>query len=327
MIAGGAECLVVAEVPDPVERDDEVLIQVKACGVNFPDTLIIRDLYQYKPVRPFSPGGEVAGVVIAKGRTVESFKMGDRVLALLSWGGMAEKVAVSASRIVAIPDDMPFEDAASLIMTYATSYHALKDRGGIQPDQTLLVLGAAGGVGLAAVELGKEMGARVVAAVSSDQKLKIALEHGASSGVVYARGPFDAVTKKELARCFKNACGSSGADVIFDPVGGDYTEAAFRAIAWNGCHLVVGFAAGIPSLPTNLALLKGAQIVGVFTGELAAREPKKNLNNMGAVLKLYAAGKIRPRIDASFPLEKASQAIARLADRSVIGKLVVKMQV
>jgi NADPH2:quinone reductase len=322
-IAGGPESLVVGEIADPVPKSDEVLVQVKACGVNYPDTLIIRDQYQYKPPRPFAPGGEIAGIVIGLGDDVEGLQIGDHVLALITWGGMAEMAAVPASRVARTPKSMPFEDAAALIMTYATSYHALKDRAVLLPGETLLVLGAAGGVGLAAVELGTVMGAKVIAAASSATKVEAAMAHGASSGVVYPSGPFEPGMRDELARLFKNACGSGGADVIYDPVGGDYSEAALRAVAWQGRHLVVGFPAGIARIPMNLPLLKGCAIIGVFTGSFATRQPKENAANMREVLALYAQGKIRPTIAARFPLDLAADAITRLAARQVIGKIVI----
>jgi NADPH2:quinone reductase len=322
-IVGGPECLVIGEIADPVPKADEVLVRVKACGVNYPDTLIIRDQYQYKPPRPFAPGGEIAGIVIGLGEAVEGLQIGDHVLALLTWGGMAEIAAVPSSRVVRIPKQMPFEDAAALTMTYATSYHALKDRAVLLPGETLLVLGAGGGVGLAAVELGIVMGAKVIAAASSAEKVEAAVAHGASSGIVYPSGPFEQRGRDELARLFKNACGTGGANVIYDPVGGDYSEAALRAIAWRGRYLVVGFPAGIARIPLNLPLLKGCAIIGVFTGSFATRQPNENAENMRQVLALYEQGKIRPTIAARFPLDLGADAITRLAARQVIGKIVI----
>ena len=262
-VVGGPESLVMAELPSPVPGDDEVRIAVRACGVNFPDTLIIEDRYQFRPTRPFPPGGEVAGVVDSVGKNVSGIRAGDRVIGWCVWGGMAEKVVAKATNCVPIPEAMPFDEASAFILTYGTSYYALKNRARLRPGETLLVLGAAGGVGLAAVELGKAMGARVVAAVSSEDKLAFAREHGADHGLVYPRGPFDKQALRGLSGLFKQAC-PDGADVVYDAVGGDYAEAALRVVAWEGRFLVVGFPAGIPRLPLNLALLKSCQIIGVF---------------------------------------------------------------
>jgi NADPH2:quinone reductase len=322
---GGPETLELAELPDPVPGAGEVLIAVKACGVNYPDVLIIEDRYQLKPQRPFAPGGEVAGVVEAVGAGVARFKPGDRVIGSLFWGGMAEKQTVPAQRCMVMPDAMPFDEASALVLTYGTSIHALKDRARIRPGETLLVLGAAGGVGLSAVELGKAMGARVIAAASSQEKVDLAVKHGADAGVVYPAGPFDKAGSKALADLFKGACGEQGADVIYDPVGGDYTEAALRAIAWEGRLLVVGFPAGIPKLPLNLALLKGCQVVGVFWGGFTQRDPAANAANIAELMQLYAAGKIRPVVSERHPLARAGEAIARLAGRQAMGKIVVTM--
>jgi NADPH2:quinone reductase len=245
------------------------------------------------------------------------------VLASTGWGGMAEKVKVEARRVVPIPDSMPFEDAAAFLMTYGTSYHALKDRAQIKAGETLLVLGAAGGVGIAAVELGKAMGAKVVAAASSQEKVDLAKAHGADTGLVYPHGPFDKDGQKALSGQFKEACGESGADVIYDPVGGDYAEPALRAIAWEGRFLVVGFPAGIPKIPLNLPLLKSCQIVGVFWGAFAARDPKASAQNNAELMDLYAQGKIKPEVSETYPLERAGEAITALASRKAMGKLVV----
>jgi NADPH2:quinone reductase len=260
---GGPDTLVLEDVADPIAGPGELVIAVKACAVNYPDVLIIEDKYQFKPPRPFSPGYEVAGLVASIGEGVTRFKVGDRIIGFGKSGGMAEQMLVEADRCTLLPDGMSFEEGASLIMTYGTSLHALKDRGRLKAGETLLVLGAAGGVGLAAVELGKAMGARVVAAVSSEDKAELALAHGADEAVVYPSGPFDDAGRKALAGFFKQAVGPKGADVIYDPVGGDYAEASLRAMAWEGRFLVVGFPAGIPRIPLNLALLKGVDIVGV----------------------------------------------------------------
>jgi NADPH2:quinone reductase len=320
---GGPETLALETVPDPEPRPGEVRLAVKACGVNFPDALIVADRYQFKPERPFAPGSEVSGIVEALGEGVTSLKAGDRVIGSCGWGGMAEKLVLSAERCIPMPDAMPFDEAAAFVMTYGTSYHALKDRAGLERGETLLVLGAAGGVGLAAVELGKAMGARVIAAASSEEKVALAKARGAAEGLVYPSGPLDKDAAKALADRFKAACGPHGADVVYDPVGGDYTEPALRAIAWEGRFLVVGFPAGIPKLPLNLPLLKSCQIVGVFWGAFAERDPRANAANIRDLLDLYEEGVIRPAISERVPLAQAGEAIARLARRQAMGRIVV----
>jgi NADPH:quinone reductase len=321
--AGGPETLVLEEIEAPAPKAGEVLIDVAACGVNFPDALIIEDRYQFKPERPFAPGSEVAGTVEALGPGVSGPRPGQRVLAAVGWGGMAEKAVAAADRCVVIPDAMPFDEAAAFLMTYGTSYHALNDRGHLKPGDTLLVLGAAGGVGSAAVEIGKAIGARVVAAASSDEKVAMAKEWGADAGVVYPRRPFDKAGAKKLADLFKSACGKGGANVIFDAIGGDYSEAALRAIAWEGRFLVIGFPAGIAKIPLNLALLKGCDIVGVFWGDFIRRDPQRHARNTAELLALYEKGAIRPRVSKHFPLAQSGDAIAWLANRKALGKVVV----
>jgi NADPH2:quinone reductase len=322
---GGPDTLVLEEIASPDVKPGEALVSVKACGVNYPDVLIIEDRYQFKPPRPFSPGSEISGVVKAVGEGVTQVKPGDRVLASTGSGGMAQELALDASRLVNIPDAMSFEDAAAFLMTYGTSYYALKDRGFLKPGQTLLVLGAAGGVGLAAVELGKVMGAKVIAAASSQAKIDLAMAHGAEAGVVYPSGPFDRDGQKALANLFKDACGAAGADVIYDGVGGDYAEASLRSIAWEGRFLVVGFPAGIPKLPLNLTLLKSCDVAGVFWGAAVARDPEGHRRNVGELMDLYAAGKIKPYISETFPLARAAEAITHLASRKAMGKVVVTL--
>ena len=322
---GPAHTLVLEERPDPAPGPGQVLVKVAASAVNFPDALIIEDKYQVRPERPFSPGAEAAGVVEALGEGVEGVRVGERVIAFTSFGAMAEKMVIPASRIVGMPDEMPFDEGASLIMTYGTSIHGLKDRGQLKAGETLLVLGAAGGVGLAAIELGKAMDARVVAAVSSPEKAQAAKAAGADSTVIYPRGPFDKDGQKALSTLFKEACGAGGPNVIYDPVGGDYAEAALRAIAWDSRFLVVGFPAGIPKLPLNLVLLKGCQVVGVAWGAAALRDPAGHARNVRALIELYREGRIRPRITERYPLERAGEAIARLAAREAVGKLVIIM--
>ena len=322
-VVGGPETLAFEELPSPAARPGFAVVSVKACGVNYPDVLIIEDRYQFKPTRPFAPGGEISGVVKQVGEGVTHVKVGDRVLGNTGWGGMAEEIALEASRLIPIPQAMPFDEAAAFLMTYGTSYYALKDRAHLKAGDTLLVLGAAGGVGLAAVELGKAMGARVIAAASSQEKADLAKRRGAAETVVYPRGPFDRDGQKALSELFKQACGEKGADVIYDGVGGDYAEAALRCVAWEGRFLVIGFPAGIPRIPLNLALLKGCDIVGVFWGAAVSRDPAAHQRNVAELLGLYAAGKIRPHVSERFPLARAGEAIAHLASRKAMGKVVV----
>ena len=322
---GGPETLQMTEIDAPVAGPGELLVAVKACSINFPDALIIKDMYQLKPQRPFAPGSEIAGVVEAVGEGVTGWSVGDRVIAGTGFGGLVEKKVVAAAGAYRLPEQFSFEQGASLLMTYGTSIHALKDRGHIKPGDTLLVLGAAGGVGLAAVELGKAYGARVVAGVSSEAKAQAARESGADEVVVYGRQPFDKDQSKALANAFKEAVGPNGADIVYDAVGGDYSEPAVRAMAWEGRFLVVGFPAGIAKLPLNLTLLKSCDVCGVFWGAFAAREPKRNAANIAELFDLWAAGKISPRISETFSFETAHDAIARLENREAIGKLVVTM--
>lgn len=296
---------------------------MKASGVNYPDTLIIEDRYQVKPPRPFSPGSEFSGIVESVGDGTMKHRLGDRVMGFCTWGSMAQRISVNGSHCLTIPDAMPFDVASAFILTYGTSYYALRERGQLKPGETLLVLGAAGGVGLAAVELGKAMGARVIAAVSTAEKATLAREHGADDVVVYPAAPFDPRARKEAVRLFKEACGSNGANVICDGVGGDYAEAALRAIAWEGRFLVVGFPAGIPQIPLNLPLLKSCQIVGVFWGAWLDRHTDRFEKGATELLDWYQSGKLRPHISARFPFDRAGDAIAHLAARKGLGKVVV----
>ena len=323
---GGPSSLVVEEVLDPTPKAGEVIIEVKAVGVNFPDTLIIEDKYQFKPQRPFSPGGEVSGVVEAVGEGVKGVFKGDRVIAMPGWGGMVERLAVRADSLIKMPDGMSFEEGAALIMTYGTSYYALKDRAQLKAGEALLVLGAAGGVGAAAVELGKAMGAHVIAAASTNDKVQFALELGADNGLIYPSGPMDKAAQKELSGELKLASGRDGPDVVYDGVGGDYAEPALRSMDWNGRYLVVGFPAGIPSFPLNLTLLKSVSVVGVFWGAAAARDPEGHKANVADLMKFWAEGKITPRVSRTFPLERAHEAIQALSDRTVMGKVVVTVE-
>ncbi len=321
---GGPETLVLEDVPAPVAGPGEVLVDVKAVGVNFPDVLMIKDMYQFKPPRPFSPGGELAGVIAAVGAGVTNVKPGDRVMGSSGSGGMAEQVVLGASRVRKFPDAMPFDHAAALLMTYGTSHYALKDRAFMKPGESLLVLGAAGGVGIAAVELGKAMGAKVIAAASTQEKVDFAISCGADAGIVYPATltDDDRAAAKAFSEAIKTA-GGGGVDVIYDAVGGAYAEPSLRAMNWDGRYLVIGFPAGIPKIPLNLTLLKSCQIVGVFWGAAVARDPAGNEANIAELFDLYAKGKIKPRVSASFPLERGGEAIAHLADRKAQGKVVV----
>jgi NADPH:quinone reductase-like Zn-dependent oxidoreductase len=300
-----------------------LLVRVRATAINYPDVLIIEDKYQFKPPRPFAPGGEIAGQVEAVGEGVEGWTVGDRLIAVPGHGGLAEKILIPAKSAIPLPDSRSFTEGAALLLTYATSIHALYDRGRLEAGETLLILGAAGGVGLAAVELGKAKGARVIAAVSSEEKAAAAREAGADLAIVYPVGPFDKDGQKALAEQFKDAVGPAGANVIYDPVGGDYAEPALRAIAWEGRYLVVGFPAGIPRLPLNLTLLKSCDVCGVFWGAFAARDPRANAAHVENLFRLWDEGKIGPKVSATYPLEQAGQAIAAMAARQVIGKVVV----
>ncbi|WP_426266678.1 NADPH:quinone oxidoreductase family protein [Sphingomonas sp. LHG3443-2] len=322
---GGPDTLQLSELPNPTPGPGELLVRVRAAAINFPDVLIIEDKYQMRPPRPFAPGGEIAGEVIGLGDGVTGWSVGDRLLAVPGFGGLVEQIVIPAASAFRLPESRSFTDGAALLLTYATSIHALWDRGQLRAGETLLVLGAAGGVGLAAVELGKARDARVIAAVSSEEKAQAARDAGADEAIVYPRGPFDKDGSKALAEQFKAAVGPKGADVIYDPVGGDYCEPALRAIAWGGRYLVVGFPAGIPRLPLNLTLLKSCNVCGVFWGAFAARDPAANQAHVEELFALWDAGKISPRVSATYPLERGGDAIASLAARQVIGKVVVEI--
>jgi NADPH2:quinone reductase len=322
---GGPETLVVEDIAEPTPGAGEVLIKVAACAINFPDTLIIRDMYQFKPPRPFAPGGEISGTIEALGDGVTGWQVGDKVMCGVGNGGLQEKVAVNAARLFKVPEGIDLVKASALLMTYGTTIHGLKDRGDIKAGETVLVLGAAGGVGLSGVELAKAYGCRVVAAVSTAEKGEVAKRHGADEVVVYPRAPFDRDTSKELANAFKAAVGPNGADIVYDIVGGDYSEPALRAIAWEGRFLVIGFPAGIAKMPLNLTLLKSCDIRGVFWGAWTAREPAANQKNIEELFDLWKAGKIDPLVSETYPIERAHEAIAKLENRGAIGKLVVTM--
>lgn len=319
----GTAGLAIGELPLPEPGPGEVRIRVGVVGVNFPDLLITEDRYQFRPERPFAPGGEVAGTIDAVGEGVTALKPGDRVLAMIIAGGMAEYIVVSATRVHPIPDTMPLEDAASLMLTYGTVLHALVDRADLRAGETLLVPGAAGGVGIAAVELGKALGARVIAAASSQEKLDLALARGADDGIVYPSGSLDKSGRKALTDAFKDKVGADGAHVILDPVGGDYAEPALRSIAWHGRYLVVGFPAGIPAVPFNLPLLKACQIIGVFFGGELDHDPALFGTTAARLIALHGQGKFKPTIAARYPLEEGAKAIDHLAARRALGKVVV----
>ncbi|MCF1252984.1 NADPH:quinone oxidoreductase family protein [Pseudomonas putida] len=313
---GPARNLVLEEVASPLPKKNEILLDVQAAGVNFPDTLIIEGKYQFQPPPPFSPGGEAAGVVAAVGEKAGAFKVGDRVMALTGWGAFAEQVAVPFYNVLPIPASMDFTTAAAFGMTYGTSMHALRQRGQLQAGETLLVLGASGGVGLAAVEIGKAMGARVIAAASSAEKLAVAKAAGADELIDYSQA--------NLREEIKRLTGGQGVDVIYDPVGGELFEQAVRGLAWNGRLLVVGFASGsIPQLAANLVLLKGAAVLGVFWGAFAQRQPEDNAANFHQLFAWHAEGKLKPLVSQTYPLEEAGAAIEKLGQRQAVGKLVV----
>jgi NADPH2:quinone reductase len=310
------ESLVVEDVPEPTAGSGEVVLAVKAASVNFPDVLIIENKYQTKPPLPFSPGCEAAGILAQVGPNVDRFKAGDRVMAITGYGAFREKVAVSADRLVAIPSAMDDVTAGAFLFTYATSDHAVRDRGALKAGETMLVLGAAGGVGLAAVEIGKAVGATVIACASTDEKLAVCREHGADATINY--------TTEDLREGIKRLTGDRGVDVVLDPVGGRFSEPAFRSTAWRGRFVVVGFAAGdIPKIPLNLALLKGSAIVGSSLGTWMRREPELFAESTRQLLRWYAEGRLKPRIDRTFPLVQTGDAIAYMAGRHVIGKVVV----
>ena len=313
---GPPESLVLEEVEPLKPGRGQVVIAVKACGVNFPDTLIIQGKYQFKPPLPFSPGSEVAGVVKKVGAGVEHVKVGDRVIAFTGHGGFAEEVLAEAAQLIPIPKGMDFTTASAFVLTYGTSHYALKDRAQLKPGETLLVLGAAGGVGLAAVEIGKVMGARVIAAASSDEKLEVCKQHGADEVINY--------TSEDLRERVKELTQGNGVDVVYDPVGGNYSEAALRGMAWGGRFLVIGFTAGeIPRIPLNLTLLKGCSIVGVFWGSFTARDPKRNQEHLQELLTWFVTGKIKPLISATYPLSRAADALNDMMNRKVKGKVVL----
>jgi NADPH2:quinone reductase len=315
---GTPDDLELREVPDPIPGEGEAVVKIAAAALNFFDTLIIAGKYQYKPELPFSPAAEFAGVVESLGPKVSSLAVGDRVMGFVGWGAARQRVAVRVDRLVQIPPDLDFDRASGLTCTYGTSYYALRGRAGLQPGETLAVLGAAGGTGLAAVELGKLMGARVIACASSDDKLALACQHGADEGVNYS--------KDDLKESLRRLTGGRGVDVVYDPVGGAYSEAALRATAWEGRFLVVGFAAGeIPRPALNLVLLKGCDIRGVFWGEWLRRHPAEHRAATEQIMRWCADGKLSGHIQKVYPLAETARALKDIAARKVMGKIVLRM--
>jgi NADPH:quinone reductase len=321
---GPPEELEIAEVADLKPKPGQVVVSVKACGVNFPDVLMIQDKYQFRPPLPFPPGGEVAGIVKEAGEGVTNVKPGDRVAVSTGSGGFAQEALADARRCLIVPANVDFDVASAFIVTYGTSWHALKDRADLKAGETLVVLGAAGGVGLSACEIGKAMGARVIAGASTQEKVDLAKKHGADDGFVYPPVPLSRDQQKQMSEDIKRLTGGAGADVLYDPVGDDYAEPGLRAMNWNGRYLVIGFAAGtIPKVPLNLTLLKGCQIVGVFWGAATARDPKHAQESLQQVMNLIGEGKLKPYVSAKFPLARAGDAIRMLMDRKAQGKVVV----
>lgn len=315
---GSPDALELAEVPDPVARDEEVVIDVEACAISFPDLLVVQGRYQSLPPLPFTPGTELAGVVRSVGAAVANVAVGDRVFATTLAGGLAERVAVRASNVTRIPGDVDAVHASAFMYAYGTSQHALKDRGALQPGETLLVLGAAGGVGLAAVELGREMGATVIAAASTEEKLELCRTQGATHTIDYAT--------EDLRDRLKEITAGTGVDVVYDAVGGDFAEPALRSMAWEGRYLVIGFATGdIPRIPLNLPLLKGCSIVGVFWGQFIRLRPDAHQRNVDELVRWWADGRLHPHVSAVYPLARTSDAFTALAERRALGKIVISV--
>jgi NADPH2:quinone reductase len=323
---GPPEEMELRDIPSPKPGKNQVLIGVKACGVNFPDVLMIQDKYQFRPTIPFAPGGEIAGLIKELGEGVENLKVGDRVCVSVGNAGFAEEALADARRCIKIPSSVDIAVASSFIVTYGTSYHALKDRAKLKSGETLVVLGAAGGVGLSAVEIGAAMGAKVIAGASTEEKVALAKKHGAVDGFVYPPLPLSRDQQKALSETIKSKTGGQGADVLYDPVGDQYAEPALRAMNWEGRYLVIGFAAGeIPRIPLNLTLLKGCDVLGVFWGASTARDPKRAQASLEELMKWIADGKVHPHVSAKFPLAEGGKAIRMLMDRKAQGKVVVTM--
>ena len=323
---GGPDKLEINEVESPSAIPGHVVIDVKSGSINFPDVLMIQGLYQYQPPLPFTPGGESAGIISEIGEDVTKFKVGDKVFAMTGTGAFAEKILAHEGSCTLIPDSMDYDSAAALSMTYGTSLYALKQRANIQPGETLLVLGASGGVGIAAIELGKAMGAKVIAAASTQDKIDMCMAHGADEGFIYPSGNLDRDQQKQLSNKIKELTGGMGANVVYDPVGDSYAEPCLRATAWEGRYLVIGFAAGeIPKIPLNITLLKGCQIVGVFWGAWVGLFPDENKKNFDELFKLHAEGRINPEVSQRFALENSAEAFSHLANRKAKGKVIINM--
>ena len=319
---GGPETLEIVDLDSPEPGPKQVVLEVKAIGVNFPDSLIIEDRYQFKPERPFSPGGEVSGIVTKVGAEVTSLKEGQRVIGSCGWGGFREELEIDANRCIPIPDQMPFDEASAFILTYGTSYYGLKRRGDPKPGETLFILGAAGGVGVAAIELGTALGLKVIAACSTQEKVDFCLSKGADVGLIYPTGELDRGQQKELSNQIKEISGG-GVDIVYDAVGGDYAEPTLRALNWEGRYLVIGFPAGIPKIPLNLTLLKSCDIRGVFWGAWVRQFPDQYETDVKELFDFYKDGKIKPHVSKTFPLDQAGDAIKHLSDRKATGKVVV----
>ena len=323
---GGPDKLKINELDSPSATPGHVVIDVKSGSINFPDVLMIQGLYQFQPPLPFTPGGESAGIISEVGEEVTNFKVGDKVFAMTGTGAFAEKILAHEASCTLIPDSMDYDSAAALSMTYGTSLYALKQRANIQPGETLLVLGASGGVGIAAIELGKAMGAKVIAAASTQDKIDMCMAHGADEGFIYPSGTLDRDQQKELSNKIKELTGGVGANVVYDPVGDSYSEPCLRATAWEGRYLVIGFAAGeIPKIPLNITLLKGCQIVGVFWGAWVGMYPDENNKNFAELFKLHAEGKINPEVSQKYSLEDSADAFLHLANRKAKGKVIINM--
>ncbi|MFL2699762.1 MAG: NADPH:quinone oxidoreductase family protein [Gammaproteobacteria bacterium] len=323
---GGPDKLEIKDVDTPSAIPGHVVIDVKSGSINFPDVLMIQGLYQFQPPLPFTPGGEAAGVISEVGEGVTNFKEGDKVFSMTGLGAFAEKTLVPEASCTLIPDSMDYDTAAALSMTYGTSLYALKQRANLQAGETLLVLGASGGVGLSAIELGKAMGAKVIAAASTQDKVDMCMSHGADEGFIYPSGTLDRDQQKELSNKIKELTGGMGANVVYDPVGDSYSEPCLRATAWEGRYLVIGFAAGqIPKIPLNITLLKGCQIVGVFWGAWVGQFPDENKKNFDELFKLHAEGKINPEVSQTYSLDNAADAFTHLANRKAKGKVIINM--
>lgn len=324
---GPVENLSWEEIPDPIPRNGEVIIDIKAAALNFPDNLIVQGLYQFKPSFPFSPGSEGAGLISAIGDNVHNFEVGDKVSFMCGWGAFAEKLAINQKQVIQMPEGMTFELASVTQIAYGTSYHALIQRGRLSKDDEVLILGCSGGVGLAALDIAKAHNARVVAGVSSQEKADLCKEYGADEIVIYGSEKLDKDGQKDLSNKLKEKSKKGGFDIIYDPIGDCYSEPALRSINWKGRYLVIGFAAGeIPKIPLNLALLKGCEIVGVFWGAFTGHEPKQNISNIIEIGKLMSNKKINPFISKQLPMQSATEAIKLIADRKVLGKVVLVNQ-